>query len=321
MAKEGDKPEAERLLLVSPVRNEAEHFERVVAGVLAQVRRPDLWVVVEDNSTDGTAQLTDRLAADVTFMRVVHAPPGFTRASGDRNAAGGPDRAFNHGLEQVNWRAFTHLGKLDGDIVLPPQYLAQMLARFAEDPSLGVAGGAVTELKDDCWRTMRTPPDHATAPARIYSRKCFEAIGGMPSQMGADVITVMYAKLRGFRTRTFADLPVRHLRPMATADGVRRGRMRQGAYQYIVHYYPWWVLLRAFVIAVRFQPYGLSGVWFAYGYAKAALGPTAAVADPQLRAFIRREQRERITRLAQKLTGRDDRSQAPADGMQQRAPR
>lgn len=305
----------ERVLLVSPVRNEAAHIEQVARALLGQLRPPDLWLVVEDDSTDDTKEVLERLASEVPFMRVVHTPPGFTPDTGDRNAAGGPDRAFNYGLEQVDWRGFSHIGKLDGDVVLPPDYLAGMLERFAVDPQLGAAGGVIHEPAGAGWRALRTPADHPTAPARLYSLRCFEAIGGMPAMMGADVITTMYAKLRGFRTRTFSDLPVRHLRPMATADGVRRGRMRQGAYQYIVHYYPLWVFLRAFLIGARLRPLGLSGIWFLYGYARAALGPTRAVDDPELRAFIRREQRQRLLALLRRSLwlGHGGPSRSPAD--------
>ena len=108
--------------------------------------------------------------------------------------------------------------------------------------------------------------------------------------MGADVITTVYAKMRGYRTQTFRDLPVRHLRPMATADGVRRGRKRQGAYQYIVYYPVTWALLRALVVAARFRPYGLSGFWYLQGYLGAALSRSARV-DRVARVRARRAAR------------------------------
>jgi poly-beta-1,6-N-acetyl-D-glucosamine synthase len=291
-----------RILLISPVRNEATHLEEVVSGVALQQRLPDTWVVVDDGSTDGTAELLDALLAPLPFARLVRTPPDFTRDDGDRNAAGGPDRAWNFGLAQADVAGYTHIGKLDGDIVLPPDYLRALLDRFAAEPALGMAAGAVTELRDGRWWRMPTPDDHVTAPARIYSRECLEAIGGMPAYMGADVVTTFYAKMRGFRTRTFRDLPVRHLRAMGSADGLRRGRERQGAYQYVVHYTPVWVVLRSLVVAARFRPYGLSGLWFLIGYAKAAIRRMPRVEDPEWRAFARAEQRRKLHRAALRAT-------------------
>ncbi|HXS48299.1 MAG TPA: glycosyltransferase family A protein, partial [Solirubrobacterales bacterium] len=195
-----------QLLLISPVRDEAEHVDAVVAGVESQTRPPDLWVVVDDGSTDDTCDRFRAHARRVQYLRVVSTPVGYTSDTGDRLAAAGPDRAWNFGLREAGDGGFTHLGKLDGDIVLPPEYLAEMLARFEADPLLGMAGGAIVEPEGDGWRLLRTPADHVTAPARLYSRACFDAIGGMPERLGADVITTTYAKIRGFRTATFSDL-------------------------------------------------------------------------------------------------------------------
>jgi GT2 family glycosyltransferase len=291
------------VLLVSPVHNEGAHLERVAAGLLAQTHHPDLWLVVDDGSTDSTRAVLETLESRLPFLRVVRTPD-LTAHAEDRNLAGGPDRAFNFGLEQVDWRSFTHIGKLDGDIVLPPDYVQGLLRRFAEDPTLGVAGGAVLELAGSEWKLMRTPPDQVTAPARIYTRECFESIDGMPACMGADVITTMRAQMHGYRTRTFLELPVRHLRAMGSAQGMRRGRMRQGAYQYIVHYSAWWIVLRSFAVALRFRPYGLSGIWFLAGYVKAAFGPLTPVQDPALRTHVRRYERDRLRRVVNRFTAR-----------------
>jgi len=295
---------SERVLLISPVRDEGENIDAVVEGVESQVRPPDLWIVVDDGSVDGTREKLDAHAGRLPYLRIVSTPPDFTRDKGDRLAAAAPDRAWNYGLRQVDPGEFTHLGKLDGDIVLPPEFLAGMLERFREDSTLGMAGGAILELEGDAWKPLRTPADHVTAPARLYSRACFEAIGGMPERLGADVITTTYAKLNDFRTATFTDLPVRHLRHIGTAQGALRGRARHGAYQYIVHYSLAWILLRSLMVSLRFRPYGLSGVWFLGGYLGAALRRMPRVEDPEFRTFVRAEQRARFERALGRHGGR-----------------
>ncbi len=52
----------QRLLLISPVRNEEAHIERIADAVARQTRRPDLWVVVDDASTDRTPEILTTLA-------------------------------------------------------------------------------------------------------------------------------------------------------------------------------------------------------------------------------------------------------------------
>ena len=278
------------------MRNEAEHLEAVVASVERQSRPPDMWLIVDDDSTDDTARLLGRLQDRIGWLRVASVPDSYTVHQGDRLAAAAVERAYNWGLGLLDWRAFTHIGKLDGDILLPADYLERVLERFHREPRLGVAGGALTEQLGGEWVTVPTPADLATGPARIYSRACLQAVGGIPERLGADGIAVTYARMNGFTARTFSDLPVRHLRRMGSAQGALRGRARQGAAHYVVHYTPPWAVLRAGKLALHAPPRPLSGPAFLSGYLRAAAGGTPRVEDPAFRAFMHADQRRRAGR-------------------------
>ena len=52
---------------------------------------------------------------------------GETDEGPDRLALAREARAFNLGLQAAGWREFTHIGKLDGDVELPPQWFATLL--------------------------------------------------------------------------------------------------------------------------------------------------------------------------------------------------
>ena len=57
-----------RILIISPVRNEAAHIERVVRAVAAQELPPARWIVVDDRSDDGTLEILRRLEPEVPFL-------------------------------------------------------------------------------------------------------------------------------------------------------------------------------------------------------------------------------------------------------------
>ena len=64
----------------------------------------------------------------------------------DRLARAAAPRTFNRGVAAAgDWREYTHVMKLDGDIELKPTYFSDLMARFAADPSLGLAGGVLDE--------------------------------------------------------------------------------------------------------------------------------------------------------------------------------
>ena len=292
-----------RIALVSPVRNEQPHIESVVRAVAEQTRPPERWVVVDDDSDDGTLETLRALEADVPFLTVISTPPGYTQGSADRLAAAAAPRAFNVGLRTVEWADFTHIGKLDGDVELPPDYFERLMRRFDEEPRLGIAGGVLVERSHDGWRRLNIPRDHVQGALKMYSVDCFRVIRGVHECLGWDGIDGVYARMRGFETHSFTDLVARHHRPWGSADGTLRGRARHGQAAYILHYPPSFTAVRALKVA-RAKPRVLSGAAFAFGYARAALGRDAQVADPDFRAFVRAELGARLREPFKRLTPR-----------------
>jgi poly-beta-1,6-N-acetyl-D-glucosamine synthase len=313
------RPMTQRLLLISPVRNESAHFELVARAVAAQTRPPDLWVVVDDRSTDATPEVLATLAPQIDFLRVLSvaqagAVPS-ARAVKDRLATAAAPRTFNVGLASVEWQSFTHVAKLDGDTELPPYYFERLLAEFERDPELGLAGGLYADPAPNGkgWRVVQIPKaHHVPGTLKCYSIACFQAIGGLQERLGWDTIDETYARMRGYRTQAFPELIAHHHRPVGSADGTLRGRARLGQCAYIVQFTFPWIMLRAFKIA-RWRPRVLSGLAFVYGYVRSAVLRIPRVEDPEFRKFVRRELRERIRgELAGRLPRR--RRLVPAPG-------
>jgi biofilm PGA synthesis N-glycosyltransferase PgaC len=286
-----------RLLLITPARDEAAYLEKTIRGVLAQTRTPDLWLIVDDGSTDATPRILERFAAEAPFLRILRAPAQVGRAGEDRLTIAAEARAFNAALATVDLAEFTHVGKLDADVELPPDYMERLLERFATEPELGVAGGTLLEQGPRGWQPTKVPAYHVRGALKLYSRECFEAIGGIEERLGWDTIDETYARMNGYKTRSLPEPTARHHRPVATRGGTLRGRARHGQCAYILRYGAWWVTLRSLKVACS-RPYGLSGVAFLYGYLRSVMRRDDRVEDERYRRFVARELRGRI-----RLTG------------------
>jgi len=281
-----------RLLLITPARDEAAHLERTIAAVAAQTRPPDRWLIVDDGSTDETPRILERRAAELPFLEVIRAPGRRSAPDQDGLAIAAEAVAFNAALASVPLTDFTHVGKLDADVELAPDYFELLLARFEAEPELGVAGGVLLERNGKDWAPTSIPAHHVRGALKVYSRECLHVIGGIEERLGWDTIDETYARMHGYRTRSLPEITARHHRPVGTRGGALRGRARHGQCAYILRYGAWWVVLRSFKVALQ-RPYGLSGLAFLYGYFRAVLKAQPKVEDEGFKRFVRGELRAR----------------------------
>ena len=252
----------ERVLIVSPVFDEAAHIEAVIRAMAAQTcsgrvgcrrRWLERW----------HAGASEGAATDIRFMNAVSAPPASLAAGADRLHHAAEARAFNYGMSLAS--GFTHVGKLDGDIELPPDYYERLLDRFRDDASLGLAGGVLMEPTSRGWQ-LRGNSDlqHVRGALKLYTRRCFETIGGVREILGWDGVDEVLARMHGYRTRSF-QTPSRRHRPPAPPRG-GSGSYRLGRSMFIEGYPAAWILPRSVKVAASSQPVGMSGVAYCAGY-------------------------------------------------------
>jgi glycosyltransferase involved in cell wall biosynthesis len=279
-----------RLLIVSALRNEARDVETVIRAMRAQTRPPDQWIVVDDGSTDGTKEILDRAASEIPFMTSIAAPSLALPEGADRLWHASEARAFNYGLRFASYH--THVGKLDGDIELPSDYYERLLAEFRSQPKLGITGGMLAEPSGGVWKLQRKPLQHVRGALKLYSRECFEAIGGIHEMLGWDGIDEVLARMAGYETRSLPDLVARHHRPLASAQGRLRGHMRTGRCMYIEGYPPMWITARSIKTATS-RPYVASGLAHLAGYMHAAVRRVPRFDTDGYRQHLHRELRTR----------------------------
>jgi glycosyltransferase involved in cell wall biosynthesis len=277
-----------RYALVTPARNERENLERLAAAVLAQRLEPSCWVIVDDASDDGTTDLALELEAQTPWIVAVTARQGDGTLDAGRRHGRALD-AFRAGVRALPG-AFDVVVKVDADTSFEPDYFDRLVARFEQDPELGIAGGACYELEEGEWVRQRVIATHPRGASRAYRWPCVEDVMTLESRMGWDGLDEVKARMRGYRSETVLDLPFRHHR----ATGGRekhplRHQAAQGEASWYMGYRPSYLVLRVLYRSVR-DPAAVGMLW---GYARAAATRAERCPDRQVVRRLRDEQRLR----------------------------
>jgi glycosyltransferase involved in cell wall biosynthesis len=249
-------------------------------------------VIVSDGSTDGTDEIVRGYAHDYPWIQLVQMP-----ARRERHFAG-KAYAFNAALAQIESLSYEAIGNLDADVSFDEEYFAFLLARLAEDPSLGVVGTAFVD-KSLHYDYRFVSIEHVAGPLQVFRRKCLRDIGGyVPSKSGGvDHIAVITARMKGWKTRTFPDRVYRHHRQMGTAArGLVMARFKSGAVDYLLGSHPVWQIFRG-VYQMTKPPYVIGGLALLAGYVNAAARRMDRPVPRELVQFRRREQMHRLKNL------------------------
>lgn len=263
-------------------------MRRTLDSVAAQTVRPDLWVIVDDGSSDETGEIARAFADSHAWARVITRPDRGRRAVGP-----GVVDAFLDGLSTVDVRAFDYICKLDLDLDLPPSYFEILIDRMAAEPRLGICSGkpyyraAGGDLRPEvCGDEM------AVGMTKFYRRACYDQIGGLVREVMWDAIDCHKARSLGWIARSWDEPELRfeHLRRMGSSQaGLMTGRRRHGYGQYFMGAH-WLFLVAAAAYRMLEPPYVVGGLAMLQGYFGAMFRGAERQADKPLIDFIRRYQ-------------------------------
>jgi len=273
--------------LVTPARDEADNLRRLARCLEGQTLAPAEWVIVDDGSTDATAETAEALARGRGWVQVLSSP-------GTSNRAGDPQGGRRTGRDVVAFKAGVAalqktpdvVVKLDADVSFSPDYFERLIGEFGRDASLGIAGGVCYERGSGEWRPYPVTGGHVRGATRAYRWACFEVVSPLVERIGWDGIDEIRARLLGWTTRSIPNLPFYHHRNLGARDGTRGAWILEGELAHYMGYRVSYMFLRAFFRAGR-EP---AALWLIWAYLSALRRRSPRCPDPSIRAYVRREQ-------------------------------
>jgi len=281
--------------IVTPARDEADNLPRLAACLAEQTVQPEAWKIVDNGSTDGTREVAERISAEHDWVEVLS-----LRGSSAADRGAPVVRALTAGIAAVD-EPPQILVNLDADISMRPSYFERLLARFDEDPSLGIASGSAFEMRHGTWEQRYVTGSTVWGASRAYRWECLQQLLPLEGRVGWDGVDEFKANAKGWRTAAFEDLPFHHHRREGERDGSTwQLRRNQGEAAYYLGYRSWYLVLRA-LWHMRQEPGALGMVW---GYTASAIRRDPRNPDAEGRAYLRSQQSPRnLRRRAHEASG------------------
>jgi biofilm PGA synthesis N-glycosyltransferase PgaC len=286
-----------RYVVLTAARNEERFIRSTITSLVSQTVKPVRWIVASDNSTDRT---------DEIVLAAAHTHPWITLlrlADGEGRGFDAKARAIAAAYASVGALDFEVVVNMDADVTFGPDFCAYLLRELGLDARIGVAGTRYTER--DQLRLKGRFSNQAEVPGQIqfFRRECFDAIGGYDTMRrgGVDTVAVVRARMAGWETRVFAGETYEHHRAMGTGGrGGIAASLMYGERAYLLGGHPLWETARA-ISHVGRHPYIVAAMLEAVGYWAAAARNLELSVPPEVVAFRRHEQMQRVKQAAATL--------------------
>ena len=269
-----------RFYIVIPAHNEADFIGSTLQSLINQSLRPTKIVVVDDHSSDKTAEIVTDLSKQHPWISLV------SNTSSEEHLPGGKIiSAFYKGYDSLD-SEYDVICKFDADVIFPQNYLETLAQHYTNNTKLGMVAGHCYIEKQGQWVLENlTSKDHIRGGLKAYKKACFSDIGGLKKSMGWDTIDELLALYYGWEFETDASLQVKHLKPTG-ANYNKSAKYLQGTALYKMRY--GFVLAFLSGLKLAYKKRRIFLLWnYILGYIKAAYQNEVFLIDKEQGAFVR----------------------------------
>jgi len=287
--------------LITPIHNEINEIDELAHCVNDSLLKPDYWIIVDDNSDDGSSEKLDILAAQFSFIEVIHLKEAASYMEfhiSDVFIAGAAAIKQDIGSEDV-------IGFLDADIRFGKKYWHKLKTALMEKEKLGIISGVLCSKKDNgkiCIEPFQRV-DNPRGGLRLVKGSCFLEIGGVKRSRSWDSIMNVQARINGWEVKIDEQLFALSTRPTDNKLGNKSGEMSRGRREWHLHQPLWQVTVRAGAKALNGNI--SSAYYYLLGYLNEWRNRGERFPDDKVRKYYRKERgREWLISIYCKIRGK-----------------
>lgn len=216
--------------IIIPAYNEEAFMALTLQSLVDQTIQPAKVIVVNDNSTDSTAEIITQFSQKYPWILLVNKQSNAIHLPGSKVI-----QAFHEGEKHIDDQ-YDILVKIDADLIFPSNYFETIIKHFKSDSQIGMVGGFCYIEKNGEWVLENlTDKDHIRGALKAYRKAAFQQIGGLKPAMGWDTVDELLCKFHHWKVVTDQSLHVKHLKPTG-ANYNKAARYKQGESFYTLGY-------------------------------------------------------------------------------------
>ena len=275
-------------IIITLAKDEAAFISDLIDSIKNQSVKPSYWVIVNDGSTDGTAEILDKQTSHIDWIDIIHMPAG-ERQRG-QHVAYLDKTGIDHAVTTIDKWDF--IGFLDADIVFEYDYYEKLIGRFNEDEHLGLASGGIYVN----GKLERTRYDEPRGACVLIRRECFDDIERYKvydsPYAAQDSINKAKAKMNGWKVRHFEDIRATEQRPTGDLDSAwQMGKH----WANVMHYFGYSHFLRiGAIFALLVKPPHYPSIAYALTYAMNIFERKERIPDEEVFRYFRYEKLKAI---------------------------
>ncbi len=216
--------------IIIPAYNEEAFMAITLQSLLEQTVLPSKIIVVNDSSTDTTAEIVTSFSEKFPFITLVNKKSDAIHLPGSKVI-----QAFHEGEKNIDDN-YDIIVKVDADLIFPNNYFETIIKHFQSDSKIGMAGGFCYIEKNGDWILENlTDKDHIRGALKAYRKETYKQIGGLKPAMGWDTVDELLCKFYNWKVVTDESLHVKHLKPTGASYN-KAARYKQGEAFYSLGY-------------------------------------------------------------------------------------
>ncbi|MFW5759934.1 MAG: glycosyltransferase family 2 protein [Cyclobacteriaceae bacterium] len=279
-----------KYIICTPVKNEVKYIEATMQSVIKQTLQPLEWLIVSDQSDDGTDELVEKYSRDYPFIRLLkYKYDGESPLVSARKTY-----AARHGIAHCRHKSYQYFVGMDADVTFPPNFFEELQKRCEEDKNLGIVGGYIYNVFENGIGPYFNTPHSVGGPMQFFRRQCYEEIGGWQPVGMEDGLAVTSARMHGWKVKAYKDLRIMHHKPSGIKGrNIYKAKFNLGRLEFLNGDHPLYQAIRSFRY-LFWRPYFVGSFIRIAGYWKALLNGEEVTTPEPLRGYLRKEQLQKL---------------------------